>query len=60
MLQREQQEFKKMSTGPTQSAIQRVPRVKRQGREADHSLLSIIETSNGGAAPVPPIHFHGV
>jgi hypothetical protein len=35
--------------GPTQPLIQRVPRVKRPGSEADHSSPSSAEVNNGGA-----------
>jgi hypothetical protein len=40
--------------GPTQPPIQRVPEVKRPGREADHSPPSNAEVENGGAIrPLP-------
>jgi hypothetical protein len=35
--------------GPTQPAVQWVSRVKRQGREADHSLPSSADVKNNGA-----------
>jgi hypothetical protein len=40
--------------GPTQSPIQWVSGMKRQGREADHSSLYSAEVKNGGA--IPPLH----
>jgi hypothetical protein len=46
---------------PIQSPIQWVPRVKRPGREVDHSPLSIAEAKNElSYTSTPPIRLHGV
>jgi hypothetical protein len=37
--------------GPTQPAIQWMPKVKQSGRETDHSLQSSPDVKNGGAIP---------
>jgi hypothetical protein len=36
------------------------PTIKRQGREADHSLASNAEVRNGGAIPPLPICLHDI
>jgi hypothetical protein len=50
----------RLTLGSTQPLVQLVPGIKRQGREADHSLLSSAEFKNSGAIPPLPIHDHGV
>jgi hypothetical protein len=51
--------------GPTQPPIQLVrgalsPEIKRQGREADHSLPSTDEVKKVGATLPHPICLHGI
>jgi hypothetical protein len=48
--------------GPTQPHIQCIPgeRVKRQGREAEHSPASDTEVKKDGAIPQLPLRLHGV
>jgi hypothetical protein len=51
--------LRSVQTGSGAHPSSHTPRVKRLGREADHSILSSAEAMNGGAIPLPHT-YHGV
>jgi hypothetical protein len=50
----------RQALGPAQHHIQWIPRVKRHGREADHSAPSSAEVKKGGSNLHSPIRLHGI